>query len=126
MEFGLIELATVRLKLRELNSDDEEALFDIYSDKEALRYWDSLPFTTLSQASEMISNTKEWWEAGDSICLAIEEPNSNLVIGTMSLFNFHQESKRAEIGYILKRSYWGYGFMTEVLIKTIDYSFFDL
>ena len=126
MKFGLIELETVRLKLRELKPDDEEALFEIYSDKEAMKYWDSLPFTTLSQASDMISNAKEWWESGDSICLAVEESNSNLVIGAMSLFNFHQESKRAEIGYILKRSYWGYGFMTEALIKTIDYSFFDL
>ncbi len=126
MKFGLIELATVRFKLRELNADDEEALFDIYSDKEVMKYWDSPPITTFSQAGEMISDAKKWWDAGDSICLAIEESNSNLVIGTISLFNFHQESKRAEIGYILGRSYWGYGFMTEVLIKIIDYSFFEL
>ncbi len=126
MEFGLIELTTERLKLRKPKSDDEESLFDIYSDKEVMRYWSSLPFATLSQASDMISNAKKWWETGDSICFAIKESSSNLIIGTVSLFNFHEESKRAEVGYILGRSHWGYGFMTEALTKIIDYSFFDL
>lgn len=126
MEFGLIELTTERLTLRQLKSDDEEGLFDIYSDIEVMKYWSSLPFNNLGQASEMISNAKKWWGTGESTCLAIEESSSNLVIGTVSLFNFHEESKRAEIGYILRRSHWGYGFMAEALIKIIDYSFFDL
>ncbi|MFT6753773.1 MAG: ribosomal-protein-alanine N-acetyltransferase [Kiritimatiellia bacterium] len=107
MQLGLIELTSERLRFRQLESEDAEALFDIYSDSEVMKYWSSLPFASINQARELISNTHKWWEAGDAICCAIEESGSNLVIGTLSLFNFHEESKRAEIGYILGRSCWG-------------------
>jgi len=56
MDFSQIILATPRLKLRELEFEDQQSIFDIYSDKETMKYWDSLPFTTLTQASEMIEN----------------------------------------------------------------------
>ena len=78
MRFGLIELTSERLRFRKLKSDDAESLFDIYSDSEVTKYRSSLPFTSINQVRGLISNTKKW----------------------------HEESKRAEIGYILGRSYW--------------------
>jgi len=126
MDFGSIKLTTERLKLRRLSSVDTESLFTIYSNNQVMKYWSSPPFTAVWQANELISNSIKWWEAGESICLAVEELTSSKVIGTVSLFNFHQESKRAEIGYILGYPYWGRGFMIEALTKVIEFSFSDL
>jgi ribosomal-protein-alanine N-acetyltransferase len=103
MKFGEITLSTDRLKLRPLELDDAPSLFRIYLDKETMKYWDSLPFSNPEQTREMISDAWRWWEAGDSIRLAVETLDSSLAIGTVSLFSFHEESKRAEIGDILGR-----------------------
>lgn len=126
MEFGQVTLSTERLRLRQLEPDDAHSLFSIYSDKETMKYWDSLPFSSPGQARDMISEARAWWEAGDSIRLAIEERDSSLAIGTVSLFSFHEESKRAELGYILGRPYWRRGFMYEALARLIDYAFSEL
>jgi len=44
----------------------------------------------------------------------------------VNLFNFHEESKRAEIGYMLDPVYWGLGIMTETLIAIIEYLFKEM
>ena len=126
MNFGQIELHTERLCLREIRLDDAEDFFEIYSDPEALTYWGEPPITRHAEAIEMIAKRIKWWDTGDSICLAVEERTTNKMIGTISVFSFHRDSRRAEIGYILHRDFWRKGFATEAVKETINYVFTEL
>ena len=45
------------------------------------------------------------------------------MLGQVSLFNFSEQSGRADIGYGLAREHWGRGFMNEALIAVVDFAF---
>ena len=45
------------------------------------------------------------------------------MLGHLSLFNFSEQSGRADIGYVLAREHWGQGFMREALTAAVDYAF---
>jgi [ribosomal protein S5]-alanine N-acetyltransferase len=126
MIFGDICLETPRLKLRRLRDTDLEDLFAVYSDPITMKYWSCLPFTEQAQAQEMINKANQYWDAGESLRWAVEFKPIQKCIGTISIFEFHPESKRTEIGYILLRAYWGQGLMTEALKTAVDYIFTNL
>lgn len=75
---------------------------------------------------DSIGKHAAYWEAGSSLCMAIEKKSKPELIGTISLFSFYEESRRAEVGYILSRSYWGSGIMSEALKAILKYAFLDL
>ena len=54
-----------------------------------------------------------------SICL----PADDRMLGHVGVFNFHEPSGRAEIGYGLLRRHWGRGYMHEALEAVIDWAF---
>jgi len=123
MKFDLINIETERLCFRELQENDCESLYEIYSDKKAMKYWSFLPFTQTKQAQEMIRNSIQSWNSGAAISLGIYCKESPKLIGTINLFNFQEQSKRAEISYILDPTYWGIGIMTEALTAIYEYVF---
>ena len=126
MKFLNTNLETERLYMRRLREEDSEALFTIFSDKATMKYWGHPPFTKQQQALNRIIEYLEDLDAGKSICMAIEHRSNPGLIGTISLFNFYEDSRRAEVGYILSRAHWGTGIMSEALNAIIDYAFLDL
>lgn len=74
----------------------------------------------------MIESSLEGLVSGSHAQLGIELKCARRVIGTCTLFNFHEQSRRAEVGYILHREFWGNGYMTEALSYLIDYAFAKL
>jgi len=126
MKFDPINIETKRLTFTKLENKDCDNLYEIYSNQKAIKYWSSLPFTQIKQANKMIDNSINDWNNGIAISLGIYCKESQKLIGTVNLFNFHEESKRAEIGYMLDPVYWGLGIMTETLIAIIEYLFKDM
>ena len=49
--------------------------------------------------------------------------DSNLLIGTTTLFNFNLDNGRAEIGYAMGRAHWGKGYMHEALQALVSHAF---
>ncbi|MBQ8120380.1 MAG: GNAT family N-acetyltransferase, partial [Ruminococcus sp.] len=47
-----INLETPRLKLRPITQDDAQDIFEIFSDKQVMKYYDLLPFETLDRAKQ--------------------------------------------------------------------------
>ena len=45
------------------------------------------------------------------------------MLGHTALFNFNEQSGRADIGYGLARAHWGQGVMNEALTAIVDYGF---
>ena len=58
--------------------------------------------------------------------LGIERRSDNALLGTCALFNFHEASRRAEIGYALGRAAWGAGYMHEALTALVTHAFTPL
>jgi ribosomal-protein-alanine N-acetyltransferase len=50
----------------------------------------------------------------------------NDLIGTVSLYEVNLKHKRARLGYLLNRRYWGKGFMTEAVLAILYFGFYIL
>lgn len=116
-------ITTPRVVLRWISEDDIDGLYDVFSDPQVMRYWSTGPLAHREAAAEMqreiaagnLSNTMMKWG------LALRE--SNLVIGTTTLFNLNLDNGRAEIGYAMARAYWGQGYMQEALQALVSHAF---
>ena len=124
--FDRLALDTARLQLRPLLDGDADALYAIFSDPAVMRYWSSPPWTGLEQAQAMIAADAEDLRSGRHLRLGLVSKASARLIGTCSLFNFHEQCRRAEIGYGLARAAWGQGFMHEALSALLRFAFVEL
>jgi len=124
--FDPAPLRTARLVLRRLSQEDLDALFAIFSNLEVMRYWSTPPFTQRAQAEAKVRQFARGYDDGTSLNLGIERACDRVLVGTCALFDFHDASRRAQIGYCLGRPYWGAGFMHEALGALLDHAFADL
>ncbi|ASL47102.1 Spermidine N(1)-acetyltransferase [Burkholderia sp. AD24] len=116
-------LTTPRLILRPPRLDDAEALFAIWSDEEAMRYFSFPAMTRFDQATERVERlVKSSVEGKDFVCV-VELQASGEVLGNCDLFRVDEQCRRAEIGFSLKRRHWGSGFMSEAATAVIGHAF---
>jgi RimJ/RimL family protein N-acetyltransferase len=106
------QIMTRRLVLRRARPTDLVPLHAIYSDEEALRYWDNPAHASLVE-------TEQWFGGflardGDSNDFIIER--SGLVIGVI-------HANLPWIGFILARGEWRKGYGTEALSAITGYAF---
>ncbi|MES2295743.1 MAG: GNAT family N-acetyltransferase [Pseudomonadota bacterium] len=116
-------LHTERLTLRWLEESDTAALFAMYSDPEVLRYWSSAPWTEMAQADDSIAQSLAGYCNGSDLRFGITLREGGALIGTCALYRFYPMNRRADIGYLLAKEYWGHGYMGEALTAMLDYSF---
>jgi [ribosomal protein S5]-alanine N-acetyltransferase len=116
-------LTTPRLRLRWLSEADVPALFAIFSHPEVMRYWSTPPFTDIAQAHELLAQILDDYRTATALPLGIERTADAQLVGTCTLFAFHEASRRAELGYSLGRPFWGVGYMHEALQALLDYAF---
>lgn len=120
------DLKTDRTRLRSLSLEDSEAMYEIYSDPETMKYWSNQPVNDIEGARKLVQADLDWVDQGSAIVWAIADPASNKVLGKCVMFQFSMENQRAELGYVLNRELWGNGLMTEILVRVIDYAFDEL
>ena len=119
-------IESARLTLRLVEHDDLHDLLAIHASEEVTRY---LPFG----AWNSMADAKAWYQRmltrhgeGSAMQFVMEHRASNRVVGTALLFHFEDENRRAEIGYVLGRDYWGQGFAHEGLLALVDFAFGEL
>ena len=117
------QIATSRLRLRPIGLDDCEAFLAIHSDAETLAYWSGELISTLDEARVLVERELDHAKSGNCLNWGIALPESDTLIGKFALFAFHAQNRRAEVGYILNRAYWGKGLMSEVLETGLEYAF---
>ena len=122
---GFPEFTTANLHLRELISNDAEAVLRIFADKEVTRYYDLDTFRDLSQASELIRRQRIRFERGEVMRWGITQKENNIVIGTVG-YVFNQDNAQGGLGYDLASPYWRRGIMTEALRLVMRYGFSSL
>ncbi len=124
--FDRTVLRTPRLRLRPLEHPDAAALFAIFADLRVARYLSKPPWTSIEVARERLARDIEAMRAGRYVCLGILAEGDGTLLGECSLFNFHEQSRRAELGYTLAFDCWGNGYMTEALSSLLEFGFAEL
>jgi ribosomal-protein-alanine N-acetyltransferase len=120
------DLRTSRLILRPLREADAPVLFEIFSDAKVMRYWSTSPWTAIDQAQASIAGDLETMAADNHLRLGIELAADGALVGTCTLFGVNRTSRRAELGYALRSSAWGRGYMDEALRALLDCGFTEL
>lgn len=120
---GLPDLSAERVALRWLQPEDAPAVFRIYSDAEAMKYWSSPPMTSEAQAEGLIASIAKGFEDGTLFEWGVVERDGGRVIGTVTLASIDRKNKRAEVGFMLDRAVWRQGYMSEALGAALDYAF---
>ena len=119
-------LRTKRLVLRQLEEKDAFLLFNYQSNKQNFLHVDMPVYTDISQAYTYIMEKNEGIQQNKWILWAITDINTDIILGTISIWNFNQEKEKAEFGYGLFPGSTGKGLMTEALLRAIDFGFNNL
>ncbi|HUF04272.1 MAG TPA: GNAT family N-acetyltransferase [Aridibacter sp.] len=112
-----------RIVLRQMRESDAEDVFAIYRDEEVIRYWSSPAHESIDDALELISDTKEQFEARTMFEWGAALRETDSVIGTFTLLNVDTPHRRAEVGYAIAREFWGGGYGTEGLELLVAFAF---
>jgi len=123
--FANLPIRTARLELRPLREADVPVLFRIHSDPEAMRYWDAPVWKDDERGRAMVARDLAL-ATRDHLRLGIELAATRALLGTCSLWNINEQSRRAEIGFIQGPETWGQGYMREALTALLDYAFTEL
>lgn len=112
-----------RVRLRWLEDRDVGALFGIFSDPAVMRFWSHLPIARKSEAVRLLRDARREYRDGTLFEWGMALKDGDRVVGTVTLFNFDVENRRAEIGFALSRHWWGRGLMREGLNLAIGLCF---
>lgn len=113
-----LQLRSERLILRPHRKEDLPALFECFSDTEAMKYWSSAPHTSLQQTEAKI---EEWSRVTPGLELVIEFESE-----TIGRCGYFDSDLGHEIGYLLNRKHWGKGKKNPSHPFLFSFSFFSL
>lgn len=111
-------IKTDRLILRAIRAGDAASLHIALSDEALMTWWSSGPHTDLSESEVYVAiNARQ--ENGYR-CWAITAQD-DLALGWVILIE--KRPGVQELGYILRRDYWGRGYAFEATAAVVDYAF---
>lgn len=115
------ELDTPRLRLRRTRLADAEAIFSGFAqDLEVTRYLTWRPHADIGQTRDFLSGRDAAWARGNDWTWAITLREADTCIGLLGL---RLNGANADIGYVLARSFWGRGLMSEAVRAVVDWAF---
>lgn len=114
---GRIE--TDRLVLRPTELDDATAVFEYQADPEVTRHLTFPPANEVEQATTFLERCARAWQEGVAWPLAITLKGVGDLIGVIEP---RPTDHGIEVGYVLRRSAWNNGYMTEALRAVADWA----
>ena len=123
-----MRLETDRLILREFSESDWQAVYEYASDPEVVRYTQWAPKTrdeTREYLRRAVLAQEEHLRRYYRFAL-VRKADKRL-IGQCSIIDISKpESGEAGIVYLLNRSLWNHGYMTEAVRRVVDFGFSEL
>jgi len=117
------ELESDRLFFRKVCLSDTEAVFEIGSDLEVLKFFPWKPHDELHDSEVMIEKILSKYQKGEFTTWAIEEKCDKKLIGLIYFVKIEEKNSTLEIVYVLNRHSWGKGFITEALTRLVKFAF---
>ncbi len=123
-EARIPRLDAERLILRELERQDIEDVFALFSNPNVMKYDGGMILTTRSQAENYVYafGNPLLYQVMDSVTWAFIEKKSGHFIGTGGLKNWFG-SNHAEIGAVIGEAYWGQSYAREALQAILSFAF---
>ncbi|WP_425438498.1 GNAT family N-acetyltransferase [Rheinheimera pacifica] len=116
-------LETERLLLTELQIDDKEQIFLLFSTPAVVEYYDLAVFSEPEQAANLISLLKSRYAEQVGIRWAIRLKTTGKLIGTCGFNSWNSKMQNAVIGYDLLPDFWGKGYASEAVRAIIGLAF---
>ena len=119
-------LTTNRLHLRQIQPTDAGALFETFSDQEAMEFYGHEPHQSLDDTQALIQQIQARYDRREAIRWGITLKGEETVIGSCGFHHFGPGFHRTETGYELNRAFWGKGIMFEAMSAILTYGFTEL
>lgn len=120
-----IHIQTDRLILRDLEETDAEGIFALDSDPDVHEFLGKNPISTIEEARQIIESVRKQYVSNGIGRWAIIDKQTNEFIGWTGLK--YEEGVRDfgyyDLGYRLRKKYWGKGIATETAIESLKYGF---
>lgn len=119
---GTVQIETQRFILRKFQMSDAHDIFSNWlSDKDSAKYnaWRVHPNVEVTK--EYLSEWIDSYKKSNYYHWAIEDKNTDEVIGSITVSNVKKRKKYCEIGYTIAKNLWNQGIATEVLIRVLDF-----
>lgn len=116
-------METDRLVLREHGEQDARSILELFGDTEVVRHFGMKPISSLNAAEQMIKYFRKNSREAGLTRWAVVLKSENTVVGSVFYTNIEKPYFRAEIGFLLNRSYWGRGIMKEAAERVISFGF---
>ena len=96
-------------------------MFAAYAqDEEVAQYVTWRPHQSVSESEAVIDEFLRLWRDGSEFHWLLFLAEGNELIGAAGL---RKQQQQMELGYILARSHWGHGFMTEAVDAVVEWAF---
>jgi [ribosomal protein S5]-alanine N-acetyltransferase len=117
-----VVLVTDRLVLREFEPGDTDALFEVLSDPVAMQYYPS-PFPRAEVEGWIRRNQARYRDVGFGLWAMLLR-NSGELIGDCGCYVRELQGEfECELGWHVRRDYWGSGYASEAARHCIEYAF---
>ena len=103
-------LRSRRLAMRPLNVDDLGAVHALMGDEAVMAFWDVPAIVDLELTRAIIGGQLRGMDRGSALCWAISRAADGAFIGCCDLSEIDRWHRRAEIGFMIARPFWGAGF----------------
>lgn len=103
--------------------DDIDFVFKLFSRSETNKYSEDPDVTTREEAVEMY---EKYMKPGGETRFRVIIEKDGESIGTIGMYLYSKEHKRAEMGYDLLKEHWGKGYITEAVGAMVSYGFNEL
>lgn len=124
-----IHIETDRYLIRDLEAFDAAGIYDLDSDPEVHRFLGNRPITTIAQAEQTIALIRKQYRDNGIGRWAIVDKTTNDFVGWTGL-KYEQQLRKdfsyCDLGYRLRRKYWGKGIATETANECLNYGFSQL
>ncbi len=115
-------IQTQRLTLRPLQRGDAVALHGLMSDAEVMAYWDIGEVEDFELTSRILDSQLKAAKRGDAIHWAILRAEDGCFIGACDLSDIDRWHRRAEIGFISAKAFWGEGYTLEAMQAVLNHA----
>lgn len=116
-------LITGRCELRQITLNDCNEIFQLLTDKEVNKYYGRPRAENFEDACKYVETIISATNKRSLFYWAIFLKDEPHLAGTVCLWNFRKEERRAEIGYELLPQFQRKGIMREALGKVVDFAF---
>ncbi|MGH1387509.1 GNAT family N-acetyltransferase [Kordia sp.] len=122
-----IHLETERLIIRGLIEQDIDGMFALDSDPEVHKYLGNKPIKQKEEALKYIKDVNKQYAERGIGRWAIEIKETGEFVGWCGLrlyteYTFNNQTNFHDIGYRLRREFWGKGYATEASVACLDYA----